>query len=117
MDPKLPVDLDAFQRSLAEALRGLEHPRALAALAFGEEAGEVQRCVLDAEGYGKDVRAPLASEIGDALVALTEVAERHGLSIADCARAALEKVRRKAPEWRAEIGSRLVDVRRRMDGG
>lgn len=111
-----PLDLDAFQRDLAEILRGIEHPRALAALAFGEEAGEVQRCVLDAEAYGKDVRKALASELGDALVALTEVADRHGISLADCGRAALEKVRGKAPEWRAELAGRLEAVRRRMDG-
>jgi hypothetical protein len=110
------VDLERFQRELREVLSGIEHPRALAALAFGEEAGEVQRCVLDAEAYGKDVRKDLAGEVGDALVALVEVADRYGISVADCARAALEKIRSKAPGWRAELSGRLVDLRRRMDG-
>jgi hypothetical protein len=110
------MDFERFQRDLREVLSGIEHPRALAALAFGEEAGEVQRCVLDAEAYGKDVRADLAGEVGDALVALTEVADRYGLSLAACAQAALEKVRSKAPGWRAELSGRLVELRRRMDG-
>ena len=110
------MDFDTFQRGLAEALAGIEHPRVLAALAFGEEAGEVQRCVLDAEGYGKDVSASLPGEVGDALVALTEVASRYGISLGTVADAALEKIRRKAPAWRAELSGRLVDLRRRLDG-
>ena len=111
-----PLDFESFQRALAEAMRGIEHPRALAALALGEEAGEVQRCVLDAEGYGKDTKAALAGEVGDTLVALCEVADRYGLSLAACAEAALAKIEKKAPEWRAELGGRLDALRRRIDG-
>ena len=114
--PRPVVDLERFQRELHEILAGIEHPRVLAALALGEEAGEVQRCVLDAEGYGKDVKEALAGEVGDTLVALTEVADRYGISIAECAVKALEKIRSKAPGWRAELSGRLVDLRRRMDG-
>ena len=110
------MDLRAFQEDLHGLLAGIEHPRVLSALALGEEAGEVLRCVLDAEGYGKDVRAELAGELGDALTALCEVADRYGLSLDACAAAALEKIRRKAPGWRAELSGRLVDLRRRMDG-
>jgi hypothetical protein len=110
------MEFERFQRELHEVLSGIEHPRALAALAFGEEAGEVQRCVLDAEAYGKDVRKELAGEVGDALVALTEVADRYGLSLAACAEAALGKIRAKAPGWRTELSGRLVELRRRMDG-
>jgi hypothetical protein len=109
------LDLDALQRELHRLLEGIEHPRALAALALGEEVGEVQRCVLDGLGYGKDVREALASEVGDALVALTEVADRFGLSISACAEAALAKVAAKAPGWRAELAGRLEVLRRRMD--
>jgi hypothetical protein len=110
------MDLARFQEELHETLLGIEHPRALAALALGEEVGEVQKCVLDGLGYGKDVREALAGEIGDALVALTEVADRFGISIAACADAALGKIRAKAPAWRAELSGRLEDLRRRMDG-
>ena len=110
------MDFDSFQRGLTEALAGIEHPHILAALAFGEEAGEVQRCVLDAEGYGKDVSATLPGEVGDALVALTEVASRYGITLEDVAAAALEKIRRKAPAWRTELSGRLVDLRKRLDG-
>ncbi len=110
------MDLARFQADLEEVLRGIEHPRALAAVALGEEAGEVLRCVLDAEGYGKDVREPLAGEIGDVLVALAEVATRYGLSLDACAAAAVTKLRAKAPGWRVELGGRLEALRRRMDG-
>lgn len=110
------MDLARFQAELSEILKGIEHPRLMAALAFGEEAGEVQRCVLDAEGYGKDVKADLLGEIGDALASLTEVASRYGISMADAADAAIAKIQRKAPGWRAELSGRLVELRRRMDG-
>ena len=110
------LDFDSFQKDLAAAMKGIEHPRVMAALALGEEAGEVQRCVLDAEGYGKDVREALAGEVGDTLVALCEVAERYGLSLSVCAAAALAKIERKAPEWRAELGGKLDALRRRIDG-
>ncbi len=109
-------DFDRFQRELHAILEGIEHPRALAALAFGEEAGEVLRCALDAEAYGKDVKKDLAGEVGDALASLCEVADRYGLSLATCAEGAIEKIRSKAPGWRAELSGRLVDLRRRMDG-
>src|SRR5262245_28214656 len=110
------MDFDRFQSELSDVLRGIEHPRALAALALGEEAGEVLRCVLDAEGYGKDVRDDLEGEVGDALVALVEVPSRYGISVESAATRALEKIRRKAPGWREELSGRLVELRRRMDG-
>jgi NTP pyrophosphatase (non-canonical NTP hydrolase) len=113
---KRALEMGAFQAALAKALRGVEHPRVLATLALAEETGELVRCVLDAEGYGKDVRAELASEVGDVAVALAEVADRHGLSLAACARASLEKVVAKAPGWKRELGGRLEVLRRRMDG-
>lgn len=111
-----PLDFARFQAELSKLLSGIEHPRLLAVLALGEEVGEVQRCVLDAEGYGKDVREDLAGEVGDVLVALCEVASRHGVSLASVAEAALAKIARKAPSWRAELGGRLVELRRRYDG-
>ncbi len=109
------MDLGQFQSELAQILAGIEHPRILAALAFGEEAGEVQRCVLDAEGYGKDVKDDLEGEVGDALVALVEVASRYSISVDRAATRALVKIRSKAPGWRAELSGRLVDLRKRFD--
>jgi NTP pyrophosphatase (non-canonical NTP hydrolase) len=111
-----PLDFAGFQAALAEATKGIEHPRALAAVALGEEAGEVLRCVLDAEGYGKDVKEALAGEVGDVLVALSEVASRYGLSLDACAAEALAKIREKAPAWRAELSGRLERMRKAMDG-
>ena len=111
-----PLDFDRFQTELSTLLSGIEHPRLLAVLALGEEVGEVQRCALDAEGYGKDVKDALAGEVGDVLVALTEVASRYGISLAACAEAALLKIARKAPSWRTELGGRLVELRKRYDG-
>lgn len=110
------LDFAGFQAALAEATKGIEHPRALAAVALGEEAGEVLRCVLDAEGYGKDVKGALAGEVGDVLVALSEVASRYGIALDDCAAAALAKIREKAPAWRAELAGRLERMRKAMDG-
>lgn len=105
-----------LQRELKALTVGIEHPRVGAALALAEECGEVMRCVLDQEYYGKDVRAALKGEVGDVLVALTEVCDRFGLSLEEAAEQAVAKIRRKAPEWRAELGDRLIELRRRMDG-
>jgi NTP pyrophosphatase (non-canonical NTP hydrolase) len=113
-DPRA-LDFAGFQAGLADALKGIEHPRVLAALALGEEAGEVLRCVLDAEGYGKDVKKALEGEVGDALVALTEVASRYGISLESAATAALSKIREKAPGWRSELSGRLDRMREAMD--
>jgi NTP pyrophosphatase (non-canonical NTP hydrolase) len=110
------MDLRHFQNELVRLLEGIEHPRVMAALALAEEAGEVARCVLDAEGYGKDVRDAIAAEVGDTLVALAEVATRYGVALDDAAARALDKIGRKAPGWRTELGGRLVELRRRMDG-
>lgn len=110
------MTLDDLQIELRTLLTGLEHPRMGAALALAEECGEVVRCVLDAECYGKDARADLEGELGDALAALAEVAERYGLSLETAAARTLAKIRRKAPAWRAEMGDRLVALRRRVDG-
>lgn len=105
-----------LQQELKALTAGIEHPRVGAALALAEECGEVMRCVLDQEYYGKDVRAALLGEVGDVLVALTEVCDRFGLSLEEAATQAVAKIRRKAPEWRAELGDRLIILRRRMDG-
>ena len=110
------MTLDDLQRDVAAALAGLEHPRMGAALALAEECGEVVRCVLDAECYGKDTKADLAGEVGDVLLALAELCDRHGLSLGACAAESLAKVRRKAPAWRAEMGDRLTRLRERVDG-
>jgi len=86
------------------------------ALALAEECGEVMRCVLDKEYYGKDVTRDLEGEVGDVLVALTELCDRFGISLEASAVGAVEKIRRKAPAWRAELGDRLIRLRERMDG-
>ena len=70
------MELDALQTQVVELTRGIEHPRVGAALALGEECGEVMRCVLDGMYYGKDVRTQLADEIGDVLIALVELCDR-----------------------------------------
>jgi hypothetical protein len=54
--------------------------------------------------------------VGDVLAALAEVCERYGLSLHHCANAVVEKLRRKAPQWRAEMGDRMQKLRARMDG-
>jgi NTP pyrophosphatase (non-canonical NTP hydrolase) len=109
------VRLDELQRDVAAITVGIEHPRVGAALALAEECGEVMRCVLDREYYGKENRDLLAGEVGDVLVALAEVCDRYGISLDRCAEGAVAKLRRKAPEWKAELGDRLVVLRARMD--
>lgn len=110
------MDIAHLQTRVREITRGIEHPRVGAALALAEECGEVMRCVLDGEYYGKDVRAALADEVGDVLIALAEICERNGIELADSAAHALAKIERKAPVWKEELGDRLVELRRRMDG-
>jgi NTP pyrophosphatase (non-canonical NTP hydrolase) len=110
------VNLDELQQEVREVTVGIEHPRVGAALALAEECGEVMRCVLDREYYGKDVAAALHGEVGDVLVALAEVCDRFGVSLEQAAHDAVAKLRRKAPEWRAELGDRLIRLRERMDG-
>ena len=110
------MTLDDLQRELRTLTQGIEHPRVGSALALAEECGEVMRCVLDREYYGKDVTRDLEGEVGDVLVALTELCDRFGISLETSAVAAVEKIRRKAPQWRAELGDRLVRLRQRMDG-
>ena len=110
------MDIAALQEKVRELTRGIEHPRVGAALALAEECGEVMRCVLDGEYYGKDTRVQLADEVGDVLISLLEVCDRYGIQLADCAQGAVAKLERKAPGGRAELGDRLVELRRRMDG-
>ena len=105
-----------FQDRLAGLMQGIEHPRIATALALVEECGEVARCVLDRECYGSAAGEALADEVGDVLVALTEVCQRHGLRLEPIAAAALAKIEAKAPTWREQLGDRLQAMRRRLDG-
>jgi len=77
------MQISELQERVRELTRGIEHPRVGAALALAEECGEVMRCVLDGEYYGKDVRAALTDEVGDVLIALLEVCDRFGIEIED----------------------------------
>ena len=110
------MDIAHLEERVRELTRGIEHPRVGAALALAEECGEVMRCVLDGEYYGKDTREALADEAGDVLIALAEVCDRFGISLDDAASHALAKLERKAPGWKEELGDRLVELRKRMDG-
>ena len=110
------MDIRTMQARVRELTTGIEHPRVGAALALAEECGEVMRCVLDGEYYGKENRADLADELGDVLISLLEVCDRFGIELADCAEGAVDKLERKAPQWREELGERLVELRKRMDG-
>lgn len=114
----MPSDLTLtdLQSEVRRITHGIEHPRVGAALALAEECGEVMRCILDREYYGKQDDAALADEVGDVLIALAEVCDRFGISLAESAAGALAKIERKAPAWKAELGDRLVELRRRMDG-
>ncbi len=110
------MHLDELQREVKRLTEGIEHPRVGAALALGEECGEVLKCVLDKEYYGKDVTLSLADEVGDVLIALAELCDRFDISLETAARMAVEKLEAKAPGWRVELGDRLRMLRRRMDG-
>lgn len=105
-----------LQQRVLELTRGIEHPRVGAALALAEECGEVMRCVLDGEYYGKDMRANLADEVGDVLIALVELCDRYGIALQESAHLAVKKLERKTPVWREELGERLQMLRARMDG-
>ena len=105
-----------LQERVLELTRGIEHPRVGAALALAEECGEVMRCVLDGEYYGKDTREQLADEVGDVLIALVELCDRYGIALQDSAQMAVETLERKTPVWREELGDRLQRLRARMDG-
>ena len=110
------MDIATLQARIVELTTGIEHPRVGAALALAEECGEVMRCVLDREYYGKEVKADLAEEVGDVLIALCEFADRFGIDLATVADAAVVKLASKAPKWREELGDHLQTLRKRMDG-
>lgn len=110
------MDLATFQARARAAFTGIEHPRVGAALALGEECGEVLRCVLETEVYGRDMRPQLSAELGDVLLALTEVAARYEIDLAHVASAALQKIEAAAPGWRADLGAHLSARRLRLDG-
>jgi NTP pyrophosphatase (non-canonical NTP hydrolase) len=110
------MELEVLQARIRRLTEGIEHPRVGAALALAEECGEVMRCVLDGEYYGKPVATALQGEVGDVLIALAEVCDRFGISLADAAAGAVAKLEEKAPAWRAELGDRLRVLRARMDG-
>lgn len=105
-----------LQARIAQLTEGIEHPRVGAALALAEECGEVMRCVLDGEYYGKDISDALEDEIGDVLIALCEVCDRFGVALEKSAARAVSKLERKSPQWREELGDRLKVLRARMDG-
>ncbi len=110
------MTLEELQAEIRRLTEGIEHPRVGAALALAEECGEVMRCILDREYYGKIDDDALEDEIGDVLIALTEVCDRFGISLAASGTRAIAKLARKAPTWKEELGDRLVELRRRMDG-
>lgn len=110
------MTLEELQARVREITTGIEHPRVGAALALAEECGEIMRCVLEREYYGADNQAQLADEVGDVLIALAELCDRYQVSLTASAEGALAKVARKAPKWKAELGDRLTELRRRMDG-
>ena len=111
------MEIDRLQSEARRLTEGLEHPRVGAALALGEECGEVLRWVLEREIYGSDASSDaLADEVGDVLVSLAEICDRYDLSLADCARSVLSKLERKAPEWREQLGDAMRATRERLDG-
>lgn len=113
------MDLDGLQSEARRLTEGLEHPRVGAALALGEECGEVLRWVLEREVYASEAAGDteeLAGEIGDVLVTLAELCDRYDLSLGACGDAVLAKLERKAPEWRVQIGDGLREARERLDG-
>lgn len=110
------MDIAELQLRIRDLLRGIEHPRSGAALALAEECGEVMRCVLEREYYGAAKDGDLEDEVGDVLIALTELCDRYDIALASAADRALGKLEEKAPGWRASLGDRLQHLRQRMDG-
>ena len=109
------MEIEHLQSEVRRLMEGIEHPRVGAALALTEEVGEVVRCVLEREYYGAEDSAAMADEIGDVLVALTELCDRYDLSLQACADSALAKLAEKAPGWRESLGDRLTKLRDLMD--
>ncbi len=115
--PQPPLDLPALQRRVAALLAPVAHPRAGAALALAEEAGEVCKLVLERECYGDPAAAgKLAGELADVVVCVAELATRYGVDLDAVVRAKLDDLARRVPTWEATLGPALADARRRMDG-
>lgn len=112
------MELDRLQQEARRLTAGLEHPRVGAALALGEECGEILKWVLEREVYGSEEAVPgaLAGEVGDVLVTLAELCDRYGLTLGDCATRVLAKLEERAPAWREQIGDGLRAARMRLDG-
>ena len=109
------MHLDELQHEVKRLCEGIEHPRVGAALALGEECGEVMRCVLEKEYYGADIQDALVDEVGDVLIALAELCDRYDVTLEACAAKAVAKLEAKAPGWREQLGPRLKTLRERMD--
>jgi NTP pyrophosphatase (non-canonical NTP hydrolase) len=112
-----PLDLLTLQRRVAELLAPVAHPRAGAALALAEEAGEVCKLVLERECYATPP-APekLAGELADVVVCVAELASRYGIDLDAAVQAKLADLQRRVPAWTETLGPGLADARRRMDG-
>lgn len=80
---------------IVEEQWGIQNPTTIA-LKVGEEAGEVQGAVVKM-GEGRAGVEHLKAEIGDALIALSSLAARHGLS--DVLSIRDERLREKQEEW------------------
>ena len=110
------LGIGELQRRAAAILAPVAHPRALAALALVEEAGEVARVVLDREGYGQPLDpARLGGELADLVIAAAELACRYGIDLEAACRDKLEDIARRCPEWERRYGTALAAARARMD--
>ncbi len=110
------MNVQDFQRRAETILAPVAHPRVLSVLALVEETGELAKLVLDHEGYGQPLdAAKLSGEVGDVMVALAEVATRHGVDLEKACAEKLADLEKRVPGWVAKFGPALEKARQRLD--
>ena len=110
------MNVHDFQTRVETVLAPVAHPRVLSVLALAEETGELAKLVLDHEGYGQPLDpVTLSGEIADVMVALSEVATRHGVDLEKACAEKLADLEKRVPGWVSKFGPALEKARKRFD--
>ncbi|HOO76573.1 MAG TPA: MazG-like family protein [bacterium] len=110
------MKISQAQQAIKDLLGEMEHPRLGSYIALSEEVGEVADEIMNLEIYGrKHDTADLASEMGDVMVALCELANVYGIDLESVFTAKVEELKPRVSEWERTLAETLRLNRERLD--
>ncbi|OGX07176.1 MAG: hypothetical protein A2Z88_01970 [Omnitrophica WOR_2 bacterium GWA2_47_8] len=109
------MNISETQAYLNSLLQNIRHPRIGTVIGLQEEVGELCKCIMDWEIYGKTDKINLGEECADVLFSVIDICNAYGIDLEKVSEGKLNNMKVKIADWEKKYGESLKHRRDILD--